>query len=278
MSHHLSFFIIITISSLLFAAPPSVTQTQTPPGPKQGRIDSSGKFVQPGKLLPGTAKPIQQVRDDDALLESSGVEHLGEGRVAIGEVVADANDLTISFPARVNMLSGLIEYALVNSTGKIHESLFSTDVKPGHIHIAALLIGMKPNLAKVGQDKGLVLPPEGTIRIDVSWKKHGPDARYPLEELILSKSPQSEYRSEKTEIPRESRWHYSGASFFQGQFLASLEGSIIALIPDQSALVNNPRPGRMDDEGHLPNQGLLPSLEKNVTITFHLPRLVKTNR
>ena len=60
--------------------------------------------------------------------------------------------------------------------------------------------------------------------------------------------------------------------------MASREGSIIAIIPDQSALVNNPRPGRMDDKGHSPNQGLLPGLEKNVTITFHLPQLVKTTR
>ena len=41
----------------------------------------------------------------------------------------------------------------------------------------------------------------------------------------------------------EGSWHYNGSSFHRGRFLASQEGSIIALIPDQSALINNPRPG-----------------------------------
>ena len=278
----MSYFSKILIYLLLFSVKAigaelrSGTNLQTLPEPQEGRIDTNGKFVPPGNELPSGASSGQPQRKDDTLFHPNRVQDLGGGRLAIGEVVANATTREISFPAQVNMRTGPLEYALVHANGKIHESLFKTAVRPEDIHLAALLLGMKPQQASVELDLELVIPSQGAIQMEVGWKKHGPNARYPLEALILKKPTSPDFQGKGKSKLAEGSWHYNGSSFHRGRFLASQEGSIIALIPDQSALINNPRPGRMNDEGYSPNTELLPELEKNVTITFHLPKPEKS--
>ena len=154
----MSYFYKILIYLLLFSVKAigaelrSGTNLQTLPEPQEGRIDTNGKFVPPGNELPSGASSGQPQRKDDTLFHPNRVQDLGDGRLAIGEVVADATTREISFPAQVNMRTGPLEYALVHANGKIHESLFKTAVRPEDIHLAALLLGMKPQQASVELD------------------------------------------------------------------------------------------------------------------------------
>jgi hypothetical protein len=63
-------------------------------------------------------------------------------------------------------------------------------------------------------------------------------------------------------------WTYSGSKIDAAGFVASREGSIISLIHDDTALVNNPRPGHEDDTLHIPGRRVLPPLGTPVRLTL----------
>src|SRR5688500_7158315 len=71
------------------------------------------------------------------------IKDLGEGRLQIGNVTVDSKQKSLTFPALVNMTTGLVEYLVVTTGGKVHESLLRTDAEPFHIHSAMLLLGLK---------------------------------------------------------------------------------------------------------------------------------------
>src|SRR5437868_14519404 len=72
------------------------------------------------------------------------VRALGGGVFQVGEVTLDQSNRTVRFPARVNMRDETVEYAIVHRTGKTHESIFRTEVRPRDIHVAMLLLDVKP--------------------------------------------------------------------------------------------------------------------------------------
>ena len=65
-------------------------------------------------------------------------------------------------------------------------------------------------------------------------------------------------------------WTYTGSRLIEGQVIAQEIGSIISLIEDPDALVNNPRPGRENDELWEIKPAGLPEIETPVWITFTL--------
>src|SRR5207245_11692125 len=66
------------------------------------------------------------------------LQQIATGIFQIGQVRLDKVQKTIAFPAFVNMTAGLVEYFLVTSSGKTHESVLRTDVPPYQIHLAML--------------------------------------------------------------------------------------------------------------------------------------------
>ncbi len=61
-------------------------------------------------------------------------------------------------------------------------------------------------------------------------------------------------------------WLYSGSQITGGRFEAQAQGSFISLISDPAALINNPRPSRLDDRLHVPNKSQLPPLNTSVQV------------
>jgi hypothetical protein len=66
-------------------------------------------------------------------------------------------------------------------------------------------------------------------------------------------------------------WVYTGSIIVQNKFLAQMDGSIISLVTDPVALVNNIGPGHDNDLIWEPNAANLPPRDApiEVTITFH---------
>ena len=89
--------------------------------------------------------PVSVSADDKASVEHEkpAAKKVGENLYRIGAVTVDAKLRAVAFPAKVNQLVGLIEYAIVTETGKVHESFLSTKVKPSDIHAGVLLLGVK---------------------------------------------------------------------------------------------------------------------------------------
>lgn len=218
-----------------------------PPG--KGSVGESGKFIPSDAPVPTAPEA-----DPAKRLAELGVEVTGD-TFRIGAVEIDRVSRTASFPAKINQTDGLIEYALVHANGKRHESLLVTEVQPRDIHLACLLLG--------GGEPG---KPPVEVKIEVQWQTNGPTRKLPLEDLIAFSKGHPQGKSGGGLAP--GAWSYTGSLVDAAGFVASREGSVIALIHDPAALVNNPRPGREDDTLHVPNTRALPPLESPVRIVL----------
>jgi hypothetical protein len=195
-------------------------------------------------------------------LSNAPLRRLSDGVYGLGSVRLDKNSRTITFPCAVNMAEGVVEYALVHATGKVHESVLKTEVKASEIHLARLLLGPAEPSKRTGNAR---IPPElmgANIAIWAQWTSNGVEKKVPLEDLVfvtLTKSRMS-----------RGPWVYSGSRVVQGTFLAERDGSIVAIIADPDALINSPRPGRDDDEIWSVNSALAPPVGTPVQVTIDL--------
>ena len=207
---------------------------------------------------------------------SAPVLETAPGIFQIGGVRLDKQARTVSFAAALNMDEGLIEYLIVTSTGKTHESLLQTDVEPFQLQLAMLLLGakgaqLKPltNAPAGGPIKGDELaggttpPIRGEpVSFEVRWKLDGAEKVFRLEELVLnlkSKSPMS-----------KGVFTFNGSRVWEGRFIAQRDGSIVSLITDEDALFNNPRTGREDDSNWQVIPKNLPPRATPVQVTIRL--------
>src|SRR5688572_23652331 len=155
------------------------------------------------------------------------IKELPGGRLQIGLVTLDPKEKSLSFPAAVNIRTGLVEYAVVTTNGKVHESIFKTEAEPFHIHTAMLLLGarLETNIDATAFFDPKREIPGPKLKIDVIIP--GPHSRTNLIDRFV--------RNAQDKTPRENQipfWIYNGSRFSDGTFLAQREGSIISLIAD----------------------------------------------
>jgi hypothetical protein len=221
-------------------------------------------------LLAGTSGP------SSAQIPSAPT-HLREVSPGIFEykgILLDKKRHQISFPAMVNQREGLIEYLLVNEKGKVHESLFSTRALPVDIHVAMLLVGLKEDEHANANESA---PPSAIdsaylqaapklkgsdVRISVAWTDGGQRRNIAAEDWILN------LQTNQPMAP--GPWTYNGSLVEGGVFLASEELSIVAVITDPTALVNNPRAGYDNDEIWQVQDKVVPPLNTPVEISISL--------
>lgn len=191
------------------------------------------------------------------------LKRLPDGRFRLGTVTLDPAKKAVSFPATVNMAEGLVEYAVVTSYGKLHESVLHTETSPADLHAAMLLLGAKGTPGEFWMTEA---PPKeipgDRVEIDVAWRSEDGPRRVRLEEMILNLA---------TRGPMSvGVWRYTGSRVVEGTFLVQREGSIVGVITDPDALVNNPRPGRDNDEIWQANPKVVPTLGTPVEVTIRL--------
>jgi hypothetical protein len=227
---------------LLWAAADASSQDPPPPPPHP---------------MPAPPTPLTAVTN-------APVKELGGGRYQVGKVVLDKTRKTVTFPTVVNMNSAMVEYVLVTTSGKVHESILRTDVEPYHIQTAMLLLGAKGAMTAdpaVFNDPKQPVPGD-KVTIEVVWKDGAKAKRGRAEEFIMNLET-------KKSISR-GPWVYNGSQIVDGMFVAQREGSIVSLIGDPYALVNNPRIGRENDEIWGVNTNAIPELNTMVEVIFKL--------
>ncbi len=198
----------------------------------------------------------------------------------LGAVRLDKNRRTVQFPAQLNMKEGLVEYLLVNARGKTYESLLRTDTEPYYIQLAMLLIGAKgapetPALANAPSQPFHVnhpgnasnLPPVLAIQgdpvtIELTWQTADGRKRLRAEDCIKNLATKTN--------ASHGPWTYNGSRVFNGVFAAQREGSVVAMIDDIDAMVNNPRPGSENDEIWQVDGKVVPPTNTMVEVTFTL--------
>jgi hypothetical protein len=198
----------------------------------------------------------------------------------LGAVRLDKNRKTVQFPAQLNMKEGVVEYLLVNVRGKTYESLLSTDIEPYYIQLAMLLIGGKgapPTAAilnapsqpfHVNRPAGATnLPPVlaipgDPVTIELAWQSANGRQLLRAEDCMINLTT----RTNVSHGP----WTYNGSRVINGIFVAQREGSIVAMIDDIDAIVNNPRPGSDNDQIWQINSKVVPPTNTPVEVTFTL--------
>jgi hypothetical protein len=203
-----------------------------------------------------------------AAATNAPVKELAGGRLQIGQVTLDPKAKTVSFPALVNMRTGLVEYAVVTTSGKVHESVFKTDAEPFHIHTAMLLLGAK---VATNVDSAIFFDskreiPGSKLKIEVFIP--GPNLRTNLMDRFVQNAQDKTPRA--NHIPQIPFWIYNGSRTSDGVFLAQREGSIVSLIADPAALINNPRQDRENDELWSANTAEVPGVDTPVELRITL--------
>jgi hypothetical protein len=267
-------FSAVTVGlALLSAQSPTAAQSPGTVAANESIPAGQGVATESGKFVPATATENQPAMTREVaekqLRAALKVEETAPGKFRIGRVKFEAETRTVSIPAEVHLRGGVIEYVLTTEAGKAHEAMLTTKASPRDVLMACLLLGMKVAPLTGASGEAMKIQPAEGVKISVSWETNGPRKTLPLSALLgLTKGAPGGEMSPMPERP----WHFTGSRFYgSGPFAADVEGSVIALIRDDSALVNNPDPTRDNDDVHVPNTTALPAQGTPVTVIFHLP-------
>lgn len=213
--------------------------------------------AEPPLLIPAPAPTAKNVPGTNAALVP-----IRPGLFQLGDVRLDKNRRAVSFPAVVNLREGNIEYLVVTTGGKTHESIFKTEAQPFHLHLAFLLLGVRGTTNALPEDPAKPLAGDPVV-VEVSWKAGGELRTFRAEEFVHDRRAQGTMAA--------GNWVYTGSRIREDGFAAQVDGSIVSLITDADALLNNPRVGREDDDNWLVRTHPLPALNVPVEVTIRLP-------
>jgi hypothetical protein len=78
------------------------------------------------------------------------------------------------------------------------------------------------------------------VAIEVAWKEVGKQKHARAEEFV--------HNSQSKSIMSQGDWIFNGSRVVNGTFVAQQDGSIVSVLVDPDAMINNPRPGRENDK------------------------------
>gem|GEM_PF-5043203 len=163
----------------------------------------------------------------------------------LGDITINSEELTVSFPVKINQRKGSIEYILVGGSGKLHEALLQSSVDIIQLNAALKLINLKKGDA---------------INITASWTQFGKSKKQAIYEWMS-------YDDEKALKPE---WVYIGSNFNKnGKFIAAINEDIISIKPDDSALISYRGEGHDDENSWSAIYKKIPLIE---TITFTIQK------
>jgi hypothetical protein len=223
---------------------------------------------------PKPVAPPKPIENSIQALTNSPLRALGPGLFEVGQVRLDQRRRCITLPAVLNRSEGAMEYFLVTTYGKTHESILKTKAQPFHIHLAMLLLGAEdsgstafPGSPSNGVTGPIVHPskealPGNKVSIEVSWKTADGGTRHAAEDLV--------HRNDTQPGLAPCSWVYNGSLIVHNRFLAEGDGSIISLVTDPVALINNTGPGHDNDRIWTANPDNLPPVDVPVDVTITL--------
>ena len=198
------------------------------------------------------------------------------GVYEIGSIHLDKNARTLTFPGKLNMIEGSIEYLICTPRGSTHESLLVTEVQPRDLHFAMLLLDAKgagllapapgdapPSQISAEYLKGAPRLKGDHITLTAKWKDAaGKEQTAAVEDWVLNVAA----NKPATRGP----WIYTGSMFADDQFLAQMQGTIASMVSNPAALINNPRKGSDNDQIWMVNKKAVPPVDTALDITIKL--------
>lgn len=234
-------------------------------------------LAQPTAEKPAAAQPDSAPSNKDPKTAPApdakpAITSLGASNYELNGITFNSETRAITFPAKVNMVEGLLEYAIVHESGKAHESFLTTTISPYDLNVVLLLVNFKPSATFFDlSDKksGAVvvkkpkIEPAAKLSVSLKWKDAtGPEKTAALESLLLN--------IDKKAPATDGPFTYTGSMLMEdGTFMAKETGSILALYADAAALLNNPREGNENDDIWITDKKKTPPLETAVTVTLN---------
>lgn len=200
------------------------------------------------------------------------IERLDGSRYKLGEITFDQKSREIRFPAKVNLTEGLLEYLIVHSRGKVHESLFSTEVSPTKLNVVFTLLRYPPSKELYATDSpaeheaGTKFPEVAAdvkagarVDIKVEWTDDAGKTRtVPVNEWISHAVTEKQMPS--------GPWVYGGSEVSNNRYQAEATGDIGAIFLSSSAIINYPGKDNNDDEAWLPFPKRVPPIGTPVVL------------
>ena len=207
-------------------------------------------------------------------------KEISPGVFEVGTVRFDKNARTVTVPAKVNMVDGLVEYLCVTSKGSTHESVLVSEAGPQNVHVAMLLLGAKGAAPKEGsQTPGQIdaaflakLPKLAGDRVmlSVRWKDaDGKEQTAPVEKWVAQRVVEKN-KPAKEKPMSEGPWLYNGSYLHEGRFVADMQGVYVSVNTFPSALINNPREGANNDKMWFANKAAIPPVGTPVDLLIKL--------
>ncbi len=209
----------------------------------------------PTKAEQAPVMPLTPMVNQQVYLQPP-IKMLRPGVFEVGGCTITKDQNRIEFPATVNMREGLLEYLIVGSVGKLHESLLQTKVEPYALQIALLLAGLEGSTNPLAMQGQAVKPEGDLINIWLSWIEDGQEKKIRIEQSILADNKPID------EIP----WVFTGSVFVDGVFMAQIEKSIVAVYHDPTALIDHQLDIGASDEVWLVNPSMVPEIGTKIKV------------
>lgn len=166
----------------------------------------------------------------------------------------------IHVPVEINMCDGLIEYVLVHQNGKTHESLFRSEISAEHFNAALLLF--------LPSDRGL--PVESLHNLKIDLYAHWVDEKGRPHKVAVDRW----IKNTVLEKPmKPGPWGYVGSRIENNVYVASRDGSYIAVREDPDTIVGNPRPESNQDDIWMANIPEPWKEGEKLTLILHIPKI-----
>ena len=215
-------------------------------------------------------KPAAAPQAIDLAGAKDRIKEIAPGEFELGGIKINAKTREVRVPTAVQLKKAPIEYMLVTETGKTHESVLVTKVKPTDLQLALLLASFQPGTEGLANKD---LPPDikpvapivpatpgaHRVTLTVEWRQGGDVKKVPLSDWMLN-------INERKPPPDLGTWIFNGSRIDERGFIAEVEGSFIAVWLDQNAIINSPAKGNWDDGLWISNPAAIPDEGTEVTL------------
>lgn len=197
------------------------------------------------------------------------IERIDDQHIKVGGILVDRLHKRVEIPSKVNLTKGILEYYMVASRGKLHESVLEMLAEPSHLHLALILAGFEPT--RLGKkdpktNRKEVLFAGSMLRVYLRW--YAPELQreqwLPASEWLFDRSQDAP--------PSTVTYVFKGSQFFKGKYIADLDRSVIGLIDDGSTVlhptvdIGNPYQG--DSLGYEVYTNAIPTKGTAVTVVI----------
>ena len=152
-------------------------------------------------------------------------------RTTLNGLVIDHENQSVDIQAKVVLRdSDWLELLLCTPGTKEHESILTTTARPSHIHLALIMLGLKPGNPmtgkKVGNELKITEAKGPLVAVDLIYEHQGIKYQVPANQWVYNRTTQAPLK--------DHYWLFSGSSFLKIQdqsiYRADVNGSVITLV------------------------------------------------